>query len=152
MSKELNPPQNIAKELKELFLIGPGVSIHPETEIALKNRKDCLIVGDEKDLIDPEQLKQILKEKNLKIGPNTRIDINGHGAREEGQHVINLFNNTEATKEVFKTLKDLAEPNSPLYVHLWSCYGGSVNKSVEDLGKESILVTHIEAKESESVF
>ncbi|MCC8417932.1 MAG: ankyrin repeat domain-containing protein, partial [Rickettsia endosymbiont of Bryobia graminum] len=152
MAKEQNKQQHTIKELKALFLIGPDLPIDPEIEKALKNRDDCLIVGDGKDLIDLEQLKQTLKEKNLKIGSNTRIDINGHGGRkEDGQHSISLFRDTQATKETFETLKNIAEPNSPLYVHLWSCYGGSANKSIEDLGKGSILLTHIEAKETESV-
>lgn len=50
------------------------------------------------------------------------------------------------TEDFFKKLRELA--NRPLYIHLWSCFGGSANKDAKALGDGSILVTHIEAKET----
>lgn len=40
--------------------------------------------------------------------------------------------------------------NSPIYAHIWACYGGTANKNATSLKNGSILVTHIESKEAAS--
>jgi ankyrin repeat protein len=145
-------------ELKELYIRGPRIGISPATMKLLADRKDCLIIDGEKQDITPEYIKHALEERNVKIGAGTRIDINAHGLRVNKQHVIGLGKDSVLTKDFFADLRKLA--GTPLYVHLWSCYAGTSSKEVVSLGdsKEgeskgagSILVTHVEGKETSSV-
>jgi hypothetical protein len=145
-------------ELKELYILGSGIKITPTTMKLLANRKDYLIINWEKKNVTPKDIKRLLKKGNVKIGASTRIDVNAHGLRVNKQHVILLGESYVPTKDFFAYLRELA--GVPLYVHLWSCYGGASNKDVVSLGghKEtnpeglgSILVTHVEGKEPSSV-
>ncbi len=137
-------------ELKELLIIGPNLFVLAKTE-ALLNRDDCLIIKYDpisKISITKDFIEKKLKEKNCKIGRNTRIDINAHGNNLDGKHIIDLDeDNSIFTQDFFEELKNLVR-DEPLHIHLWSCYGGAANKVADALGYESILVTHVEGKES----
>ncbi|CAF2962289.1 unnamed protein product, partial [Rotaria sp. Silwood2] len=138
-------------ELKALYIVGPSNEIAPEIGKLYKENENCLVIGDgtASKPLTFEDIKNKLEENNFIIGPNTRIDILAHGERVGNKHRMQLdsldANSCCYTEDFFKKLRELA--NYPLYVHLWSCYGGSANKDTTALGNGSILVTHVEAKE-----
>ncbi|CAF1432971.1 unnamed protein product [Rotaria sordida] len=135
------------KELKALLIIGRNIKLTAETKKLFEQNDNCLIIGDgaENSVTSIDDIKAILEEKNYKIGLGTRIDISAHGNRtEEYKYHYTDFVEGSLTVQFFEKLTKIA--NIPLYVHLWSCYGGAANKSAHALGNGSILVTHIESK------
>ncbi|MCC8484219.1 MAG: ankyrin repeat domain-containing protein [Rickettsia endosymbiont of Labidopullus appendiculatus] len=144
--------QEEPKPLKALSIVGANTSISDDIKDMFNGRDDCLIIGDVGDDSFPvtvEYIRSILAQKNLKITENTRIDIETHGnRRKDNKHEMQI-NSTDPkgvslTEQLFQELREMA--GCPLYVHLWSCYGGSANKAASSLGNDSILVTHIEGK------
>lgn len=137
------------KTLKELLIVGPGIRISNDIRYLFRGKDDCLIIGNGSDATTAASIRATLKKENFKITKDTRVDINAHSIRtNDKQHNLQV-NSTNPedillTEKLFKGLREIAQ--CPLYVHLWSCYGGSANKAVNELGADSILVTHIESK------
>lgn len=122
MSKDPLPP----KDLKALFICAPGIQLDPEIIEIFSNNKDSLMIGDGQITIDPDYIMGVFKNNNTKIVRNTRIDINAHGIGKDVKHHMGLSNDTMAkTENVFRKLREIAD--TPLYVHLWSCYSSSAN-------------------------
>ncbi|WP_341763649.1 hypothetical protein [Candidatus Tisiphia endosymbiont of Beris chalybata] len=125
-------------ELKALHIVGPYNVIDPEIEKLYKENKNCLIIGDgaQDKPLTFENIGNNLEKNNVKIGPNTRIDILAHGNRIGNKHMMQLDDlNPNAccyTENFFTKLRELA--NCPLYIHLWACYGGSANKDASRRG------------------
>lgn len=143
-------------ELKSLFILGSDLTISEELKQKLESRNDCLLIDDGKNGVSIEQIKQRIKDANVTIGPNTRIDINAHGKRVQGDHddkpkthIMRLTNTgTEYTNDILQELAAVKNPAQPIYAHLWSCHGGAANKTIHSMPKGSIIVTHVESKNS----
>jgi ankyrin repeat protein len=101
--------------------------------------KDCIVIGNRDKGFSLNDLNML----KGKIDFSTRIDIIGHGISHKDIHRI-LSNHAsvyEYTANILSKLSYLGN-DEPLYVHLWSCFGGAANKDVSKLAKGSILVTH----------
>lgn len=147
MSKAVISEKAEPRELKALCIIGPEFIYNPEVS-KLYDREDCLIIGNGIDSIEIQNVANELKKHNVRIGPNTRIDILAHGLRFEKEHIITLSERNIRTKDFFRQLQDLT-PKAPIYVQLWSCYGGTANKDISFLNPGSIIVTHIKSRYKE---
>ncbi|MCC8377501.1 MAG: ankyrin repeat domain-containing protein [Rickettsia endosymbiont of Graphium doson] len=147
MSKAIISEKAEPRELKALYIVGPEIEPNPEI-LKLYDRKDCLVVGDGIDDADIYAIYLELKKHNVQIGPNTRIDIAAHGKRVDKKHYLRL--STEEVTETKKFLQQLqgSSPIDPIYVHLWSCYGGTANKDIAFLNPGSIIVTHVKSQYS----
>ncbi|WP_342170084.1 ankyrin repeat domain-containing protein [Rickettsia endosymbiont of Seladonia tumulorum] len=143
MSKAIISEKAEPRELKALFIVGPDNDIDSEIS-KLYDREDCLIIGDGTNPVKITEIYKTLQILNLQIGANTRIDISAHGTRSNKEHKILLDQEYTKTKDFLISLQQLL-PNNPLYIHLWSCYGGTANKDIEALNIGSIVVTHIKS-------
>ncbi|WP_341792070.1 hypothetical protein [Rickettsia endosymbiont of Gonocerus acuteangulatus] len=91
----------------------------------------------ERTLLKITDVEELLNKHNLRISPNTRIDICAHGRRLGEEHTLNLENKKIKTKDFLQQLQNLS-PQNPLYIHIWACHGGTANKDVEILNPGSI--------------
>ncbi|MFY9589465.1 ankyrin repeat domain-containing protein [Rickettsia endosymbiont of Halotydeus destructor] len=147
MSKAVTNDLTKPKELKALYILGPNMRPNPQV-LELYNREDCLVIGDGKKEIKINDIAKALKKQNLQIGANTRTDISAHGLRNNKEHTLSLENVEIKTKDFLQQLQELSL-SSPLYVHIWSCYGGTANKDIKVLKPGSIIVTHIKSSYTE---
>ncbi|CAL7962840.1 hypothetical protein MIDIC_510030 [Alphaproteobacteria bacterium] len=138
--QEKNPQVQELKALKGIYVIGPGIGVDSELK-ALYEKDGYLMIEDGQINTTPDVIKQKLDEAHYVVTKDTRIDLNFHGSVEDGKHKIMEGD----TSTFFTGLKNVF--GCPLYVHLWSCYGGIAGPN--ELGAESCLVTHIEEEHPE---
>lgn len=140
MAKQIDAANAPAEPLKRLKLLGPepfggtfGAAFAKYGEC--NARSDCLVLGDGERTIKKEEIEAI-KDR---IGPDTIIELSGHGLVERGQHLITLFEETPNTSEVLKFFDELIP--YPLQIFVASCYGGAANGDISLLKEGSKLVT-----------
>ncbi len=120
---------------KRVLLVGKNID-SPITQEHCN--KDCIIIERREKGFAVSDFN-VLKGK---IDFTTRIDIHAHGNKFGSNHIItNAYNSTVLTSNFLEGLSLLAN-SQPLYIHLWSCFGGAANKDTINLPKGSILVTH----------
>jgi acetolactate synthase regulatory subunit len=120
----------------EILIIGPGIQIDSRL-LKLYQNPPRIIVGDGINSISLKELKTIKKL----IGPDTRIDIIGHGnVDSSGTHTIELIANTTIAADTVKQIGKLTKYAK--HMHLWSCFGGAANDAVSTLPSGSVLITH----------
>lgn len=121
----------------EILIIGPHLPINPKILELYKN-PPRLIVGDGVNPISKKDLQSIKKL----IGPETRIDIFGHGkVVSEREHNIKLLQKkASSTKEALAIIGSLTEYAQ--HIHLWSCYSGAANDAALTLPEGSMFITH----------
>jgi ankyrin repeat protein len=122
-----------SKKLKALLIVGYDIHIS-EDILKLYNTPGYRIIHTRDDLA-------VLKGK---IDYNTRLDIHIHGDITNGVHHVGIAKNLSIPTSVFLKSLEGYSPNSPLQIHLWSCYGGTIDANA--LGKGTILFTYIPAK------
>lgn len=128
---------------KRVVLIGDNIDSPVDSEVCNNN---CLIIGSKENGFSLEDLNML----KGKVDSNTRIDISAHGDTEDGQHFFSTDGGLYLTSDLLAQLSYLSG-NKPLYIHLWSCYGGAADKEVYELPIDSILITHIPSKHPASV-
>ena len=130
--------------INEIIIIG---NVFPNSELnEFSNRETVLCIGDGKSDVTLELINEKLQE--VTFTDNLRIDISVHGGRnEKKQHRI-FGVKTESFLEDLKYILVQHSGKQDLAAewHLWSCYGGSSNKAAHILGKNNILITHINSE------
>lgn len=79
------------QELKALLIVGPNTDIDSKIKDLFEKNPDCLIIGDGKNSVTIEDIKNTLVEKNFNIGLNTHIDIDAHGHKDSKKHSLQLI-------------------------------------------------------------
>jgi hypothetical protein len=113
------------QELKALLIVGPDTNINPEIKALYEKNNNCLIIGDGKNSVTIEDIKNTLKSRNLKIGSNTRIDIDAHCHKEGKKHFLQL--NVGYTKMLaLVSTEDLLQQLDRCLIPLFICIYGHV--------------------------
>ncbi len=131
--------------IKTILLVGPGVKIDPETVKLFEENDNGLLIGN--GAVDKPLMWQEIIDKidNRPFVEMPMFYIIAHGFRVRQKHVMQLFENFSITEDELKKIRELV--GRPVVVKMYSCFGGSANKSAKALGEGSILITHTEAKE-----
>ncbi len=118
---------------KAVLMIGPNCAIPDDIEALCKvHPDDYLIIGDGKtelESLDSTSLKN--------INQHTKIIINGHGLALDNDHFIDGV----STKRLLKEIASFAG-NTPLQIHIISCFAGAAANAIEALPNGSVLVLH----------
>lgn len=124
-----------AEKLKSVLIIGPG-HIYDKYFLWSFAGPGYLAIGDGRRSLE----KQDFSILQGRVDHHTRIDIHIHGG---GSHEVMLESgNYEPTYTLFSWLKE-CNPNMPLQIHFWSCYGGAANAYVTYLSEGSMLLNYI---------
>lgn len=122
----------IKKPVKAVLIVGKDQVI-PDDLKRLYTKAGYLMIGDgttDINMLDLSVLKDI-------VDNNTRVDIWAHGIVNNGNHNID----SGATKNFISKLSGY-NPNTPLNLHISSCYAGAVAPDVMTMPEGSVLTAH----------
>jgi ankyrin repeat protein len=139
MSKNAAHSQSAVSPYTEVLILGPRNDI--EQYRSVYDNPNMLIIGDGKNPITPQELETKLAGR---IDQNTRIDIHCHGTVIKGEHHSEIYKEKSIpTKKLLLRIRTSNSTPFPMHVHLWSCYAGAANQSVQEgLIKHDVLVAH----------